>query len=102
MVDLPRARRLLTDTTIMDMMTATNMVTLDTVMDMVIMAVVVVVLLLIMRLLGRMGPLEEPRDLLADHLPWITEDMDILRVGMGVAAAAPAVVGGLPLLDGVE
>lgn len=101
MVDLPRARRLLTDTTIMDMMTAINMVTLDTVMDMAIMAVVAVVVL-IMRLLGRMGPLEEPRDLLADHLPWITEDMDILRAGMGAAVAAPAVIGDLPLLDGVE
>jgi len=96
-VVLPQARRLLTDTTTMDMMTATNMVTLDTVTDMVIMAAVVV---LIMRLLGRMAPLEEPRDLLADHLPWTTEDMDILRAGMGVAAAAPVVVEDLPLLDG--
>lgn len=96
MVILPQARHLLTDTTIMDMMTATNMVMLD----MVIMAAAVVVL--IMRLLGRMGPLEEPRDLLADHLPWITEDMDILRAGMEVVAAAPAVVGDLPLQDGVE
>lgn len=85
-------------------MTATNMVTLDMVTDMVIMAaaVVVVLLLLIMRLLGRMAPLEEPRGPLAGHLPWNTEDMDILRVGMEVVAAAPVVVGGLPLLDGVE
>lgn len=95
-VDLPQARRLLTDTTIMDMMTATNMVTPDTVTDTVIMAAVV----LIMRLLGRMGPLEEHRDLLADRLPWTMEDMDILRAGMGVAAAAPAAAGDLPLLGG--
>lgn len=104
-VDLPQARRLQTDTTIMVMMTPTNMAMQVTVMaDMVIMTAVV----LIMRLPGRMVLLVDPRDLLAEgmgRLPWTREviaTVDIPRAGMGVAAAAPVVVGDLPLLGGAE
>lgn len=64
--------RLVTDITIMDMMTATSMVTVATV-------TVDMATLVIMRLLARRDRLGAPRDLLVeamDHRPWIMARVD--------------------------
>ena len=74
--------RVVMDTTIMDMTTATSMVTVD------------MATLVTMRLLARMVRLGAPHDFLVDHHPWtmaIVDDriiMDtMLRVAMDLAVA---------------